>query len=322
MTPTHARAFLAVATKGSFSEAARSLNVAQPTVTNHVRQIEKTYGVELFYRSGRGASLTPVGQALLPLIRRMFDNFEEASTYLDDVKGRRRGTLRIGSYGPYDVIKVVARYRTRFPAVVLSVDFANSESLAEKLLNYDLDVAVLGRIRRQPQFHILPFGHPPLVVIAPRTDKWVRRHSISAKDIKDETIVCRERGSAVRAGHDRFFESTRISSDRLLQFGSRDGVISAVAEGVGIGTIFDEGLLPLDRVVKLKISGEPILSRVDVVCLADRRSNPLISSFFDIARQLLREAGKVEPPMSANVRPTLTSASREPTQTVGKPRRA
>src|SRR5271166_5517609 len=66
MTPTQARAFLAVAMKGSFSEAARSLGVSQPTVTNQIKQIERRHEVELFYRTGRGASLTQVGEALLP----------------------------------------------------------------------------------------------------------------------------------------------------------------------------------------------------------------------------------------------------------------
>ena len=69
MTPTQARAFLAVALKGSFSEAARSLGVSQPTVTHQIKQIERKHEVELFYRSGRGASLTQVGQSLLPFIQ-------------------------------------------------------------------------------------------------------------------------------------------------------------------------------------------------------------------------------------------------------------
>jgi aminoethylphosphonate catabolism LysR family transcriptional regulator len=292
MTPTQARAFLAVAIKGSFSEAARSLRVSQPTVTSLVKQIERRYGVELFYRRPRGATVTPVGEALLPLIRRMFGSFEEASTYLDRIHGTRVGHLRVGSYGPYDVMKVVARYGNRFPAVSISVDFSNSQILAEKLINYELDVAFLGRIKSELAFHTLPFRKPPLVVIAPRKSPWIGRNSVTAKDLKDETIVRREPGSAAREAHDRLFEKARISPSRSLQFGSREGVVGAVAEGMGVATIFDEGNLPQDRVVKLKIAGAAIVSRVDVVCLADRRSNQLISSFLDVAQEILREAAR------------------------------
>ena len=291
MTPTQARAFLAVALNGSFSAAARGLRVSQPTVTSQVRQIERRYQVELFYRRPRGATLTPAGEALLPSIRRMFASFEEAGSYLEGIRGMCAGHLRVGSYGPYDVVKVVARYGKRFPAVSVSVDFFNSQILAEKLVDYELDVAILGRIKNQPEFHTLPFRHPPLVVIAPRLPRWTGRRSVAVKDLAQETIVCREPGSAARAAHDQLFERAKVSPSRSLQLGSREGVVGAVAEGVGIGTIFDEGILPEDRVVKLRIAGPAIVSRVDVVCLADRRSNRLISGFLDVAREF-RETGR------------------------------
>ncbi|MGE5534364.1 MAG: LysR substrate-binding domain-containing protein [Acidobacteriota bacterium] len=289
MTPTQARAFLAVALKGSFSGAARSLHVSQPTVTNQVQQIEKQYNIELFFRTGRGTSLTPAGETLLPYIRRMFSSFEEATTYLDDLKGQRRGHLKIGSYGPYDVMKVVSRYRQRFPMITLSVDFMNSERLIQKILNFDLDVAFVGQMKHQPQIYTFPFARVPLVVIAPRVAKWIGRKSISAKDLEEEMFVRREPGSSARVAHDQFLEKIKIPTHRIQQFGSREGIINAVAEGVGIGTIFDEGIVPEDRVVKIRIAGPPFLSKVDIVCLADRRSNPLISTFLEIAQELIDE---------------------------------
>jgi LysR family transcriptional regulator, low CO2-responsive transcriptional regulator len=289
MTPSQARAFLAVALKGSFSGAAYSLGISQPTVTNQIKQIERRHEVELFYRSARGATLTSAGEALLPFIQRMFGSFEEASSYLDEIRGMHRGHLRIGSYGPYDVIKLVARYTVLFPAVSISVDFLNSQSLAEKLINYELDIAVLGRIKYQPKFYTLPFRDPPLVVIAPRTAPWIGRQTVSMPELNKQTIICREPGSAARAAHDRLFAKNTVSPSRTVQFASREGVVNAVAEGIGIGTIFDEGIVPGDRVMKLKISGPALRSRVEVVCRADRKANKLIASFLGIAQAMLKQ---------------------------------
>jgi LysR family transcriptional regulator, low CO2-responsive transcriptional regulator len=286
MTPGQARAFLAVALKGSFSEAARSIGVSQPTVTTQIKEIEREHEVELFCRGARGATLTPAGQALVPFIQRMFSNFDEAGAYLDTLKGMHRGQLRIGSYGPYDVIKLVAQYCARFPGVSVSVDFANSQILAEKLISYELDVAVMGRIKAESKFHSLPFRNPPLVAIAPRLAPWIGRSSVKVSDFSGQTIVCREPGSAARAAHDQLLARSRVSAGRIIQFASREGVVNAVAEGIGIGTIFDEGILPGDRVVKLKITGADVHSKVEIVCLADRRKNMLISSFLSIAEQV------------------------------------
>ena len=65
--------------------------------------------------------------------------------------------------------------------------------------------------------------------------------------------------------------------------------MSAVAEGTGLGAIFDEGELGDNRVVKLSIKGPVVSSKVDVVCLAERRTSQLISDFLDVAREYLRE---------------------------------
>lgn len=288
MTPSQARAFLAVALKGSFSGAARSLSISQPTVTNQIRQIERQHEVELFYRGARGATLTPAGEALVPFIQRMFSNFEEAGTYLDGLRGMQRGQLRVGSYGPYDVIKLVARYSARFPAVSIFVDFANSRSLAQKLITYELDVAVLGRTKSEAKFYSLPFRDPPLVVIAPRIAPWAGRSAVQVSALNGQTIVCREPGSTARAAHDRLLHDGKVSPARIIEFSSREGVVNAVAEGIGVGTIFDEGILPEDHVVKLKIAGVAIQSRVEIVCLAERRRNRLISSFFATAEKTPR----------------------------------
>jgi DNA-binding transcriptional LysR family regulator len=181
-------------------------------------------------------------------------------------------------------MKLVARYSARFPAVSVFVDFANSQILAEKLISYELDVVVIGRIKSEAKFHALPFRNPPLVAIAPRLAPWIGRSSIKVSDFNGQTIVCREPGSAARAAHDQLLAKSRVSPGRVVQFASREGVVNAVAEGIGIGTIFDEGILPSD-LVKLKIAGAEVHSKVEIVCLADRRKSKLIAGFLSIAEQ-------------------------------------
>ena len=74
--------------------------------------------------------------------------------------------------------------------------------------------------------------------------------------------------------------------EKVIEIGSREGVMAAVAEGVGISTIFDEGMVPTEYLVKLRIVGAKIVSDVDVVCLSERKDSRIIAAFFDIARGL------------------------------------
>ena len=181
----------------------------------------------------------------------------------------QRGHLRIGSYGPYDVIKLVARYSVRFPSVSIFVDFSPTpQSLAEKLISYELDVrASIGRIETEAR--ILFASVQRSAARRHRATKacamLMDRSSVRVAEFGGQTVVCREPGSAARAAHDRLLRNGRVSPGRMIEFASREGVVNAVAEGIGIATIFDEGILPGDRVTKLKIVGVAIQSRVEIV---------------------------------------------------------
>jgi LysR family transcriptional regulator, low CO2-responsive transcriptional regulator len=286
MTPAQARAFQAAALEGSFTAAARALRVSQPTVTNQVKHLEQHYRVELFHRSGRGVRLTRTGDELLAIVRRMFGSYREAIEYLLASQGMRRGTLRLGCYGPYDATRMLARFKQRYPAIQSSISFANSRLLGKQLLDYELDVAVFGRIDYHPEFHILPFSRPPLILIAPHDGPW-RSRRVTPAQLQGQRFICRESGSAVRVAFDQLLADTGIRTGDLTEIGSREGVVSAVAEGMGVAVMFDEGPLPRHRIVKLAISGCDIRTDVDVVCLAERRDSPIIKSFLEIAAQLI-----------------------------------
>ena len=261
-----------------------------------MRLIEARYKVELFHRSSRGVRLSAVGAALLAYVRRMFGSYDEAVSYLQEAQGMRQGHLRIGSYGPYGVIPMMARYRNSYPRISISITFANSRDLALRLLQYDLDVAVMASIDHHPEFHVLPFSRPPLVVIAPRAGRWKRQRSLSRDEFLKQTLICREPGSAVRAAFDQLVGTTPLTPGKVIEIGSREGVVGAVAEGLGLATIFDEGLLPESRVIKLKIRGVDMRSKVDVVCLAERRQSQVVEGFLSIASEISRSPRRSEHP--------------------------
>jgi aminoethylphosphonate catabolism LysR family transcriptional regulator len=284
MTPSQARAFRAVAAEGSFTAAAKALGVSQPTVTNQVRLIEARYKVELFHRGHGGVRLTAVGADLLTHVRRMFDNYDNAVLFLREAQGVRQGHLCIGSYAPYGLIPMMAQFRAQYPGISIKTAFANSRSLVARLQQYDLDVAIMASIDHHSEFHAFRFGSLPLIMIAPRTAQWKHHRSISRDEILKENLVRRESGSSVRAAFDELVGTAPLDADKVIEIESRDGVVNAVAEGLGVAAIFDEGLLPEDRIVKLKIRGIDIRSKVDVVCLAERRANPIIRAFLAIAK--------------------------------------
>ena len=145
MRLTQLRSFHAVATTGSFTRAAETLHVSQPTVTTQVGQLEALYKVELFYRTGRRVQPTEMGGRLLQISRQMFSLESEAIQLLRESGELRTGHLRVAAVGPSHVTRMLVAFNQRYPGVKVSVSTGNSQDVLDRLLGYSADVGVLGR---------------------------------------------------------------------------------------------------------------------------------------------------------------------------------
>lgn len=287
MSPTQARAFHAVALAGSFTAAARVLRISQPTVTTQVRALERHYGVELFYRHARGVQLTAAGKQLLAILQRMYASQSEAVEFLRSVEGLRSGYLRVGSYGPHYVTEMLARFHYRYPGIQVSVVFENSEHLSTRLLNYELDIAVMGRECNHAQLYALAYARPRVVIIAPKSDPLASRRVIDIEDLEGRRMVCREPGSEIRRIFEGEVRRAGVRFETAMELGSREGVIAAVAEGVGLGIMSEEGTIPTQRVVKLRVRNADMYTNVAVLCLTERRNALIIRTFLGVVEELV-----------------------------------
>ena len=287
MSPIQSRTFYAVATAGSITAAAKFLNISQPTITSQVKDLEAHYGVELFHRHPRGVTLTDAGHELLVIIRRIHTNQQDAVEFLQSVQDLHTGHLRIGSYGPYDVIKILAEFTRRYTSLTCSLTFANSGKLHDELHDHKLDVAVFTQLEAPSEFHSLAYNKNKQVVIVGKGHPWSNRKYVHIKDLEGERLIIREPGSEVRRATEEALESSNVTPANIIEIGSREGSVAAVAQDVGVCLIFDEGMIPDNLVTKLQIRGADIVSHVDVVCLAERKNSRIISCFLEVAEQLL-----------------------------------
>src|SRR5690348_830711 len=121
MNHTALRAFHAVATEGSFTSAAASLRLTQPTLSAQVKAVEEEYGTALFVRRARRIALTEVGTALLEITRRLFALEEQAAELLSQARELTVGRLRLGADSPYHVMPFVAGFAQRYPRIDLTL---------------------------------------------------------------------------------------------------------------------------------------------------------------------------------------------------------
>lgn len=297
MSSAQLRAFHAVAAAGGFTAAARALRLTQPAVTLQVRALERAYGVELFLRRGRQVRLTPAGEELFALTRRLFALDSEARDYLAAAGGRRAGRLRLAADGPYHLVDLLAAFRRTHPQVRIEVTIGNSAAMLARVLNYDSDLAVVADVVADRRLHLVPLRRDPVIAFVGRGHPWAGRRSVRLADFHGTAMVAREPGSATRQAFERALAGRGIEPNPAIEIGSREGMREAVAAGLGVGVVLRSELGVDPRLKALPIRDADVHTWEYVAALKERKDSGLIADFLALV-----------PPATERPRRTLSRA--------------
>ncbi|GAA2930956.1 transcriptional regulator CynR [Streptomyces thioluteus] len=141
----HLRYLLAVAEHGNFTRAAEDLHISQPTLSQQVRQLERTLGVQLLDRTGRTVRLTDAGEAYLHHARRALRDLAAGERAVHDVQDLSRGHLRLAvtpTFTAYLVGPLTAELHSRHPGITLTVEELTQDRIEAGLLADELDLGI------------------------------------------------------------------------------------------------------------------------------------------------------------------------------------
>jgi LysR family transcriptional regulator, low CO2-responsive transcriptional regulator len=282
MRLTQLRSFHAVATTGSFTAAAQSLHVSQPTVTTQVAQLEALYKVELFHRTGRRVRPTELGERLLVLSRQMFHLESEAVQLLRETGELRSGQLRVAAVGPSHVTKMLVAFNQRYPGVKVTVSTGNSQDVLDRLLDYSADVGVLAQVFKDRRFVSVPYSEHPVVIFCNAEHRFAKRRSIRTAELEGERLILRENGSTTRKAIESALARANVEPQVVMEVGSREIIRAAVAEGVGVAAVSEAEYVPGPGLHSVRISDAQIRTYAHVVCLAERRDARIVRAFFNV----------------------------------------
>jgi len=189
----HLWLFLAVAEEQNFGRAAKRLGMTQPPLTEQIQILEQALKVKLFERSRRGARLTPVGQAILPAVRKFADQLERLELAVEEAVAGHQGMLTIGaiSSAMFDVLPaVLERFKQEHPQVSVSVREIDSVEAVPALESGDIDVAFArldGDLGNAIQW--LPLTEERLMVALPAEHPLAARSRVSLASLASEPLV-------------------------------------------------------------------------------------------------------------------------------------
>jgi DNA-binding transcriptional LysR family regulator len=235
--------FVTVARRLSFSDAARSLRLSQPAVSQHVAALERELGAQLFERTTRRVRLTAAGAALLARSETLLREHAETRRAVAAAEGRIAGDLLVATsltVGAYVLPPALARLALGHPELRIRVTVENSEQVAAALLEGRADVGFVEGELDLPELVLHPFREDELVVIAPLGHRFEAVDEVRLDDLLREPFVLRERGSGTRQVTEAHLRRAGVDLTEMrvvAELSGIDAIKAVVAAGLGVSII-------------------------------------------------------------------------------------
>lgn len=182
LTLRQLRAFHAVATAKSFTDAAEALNLTPAALSGLVKELELQLGVRLFDRNTRKVELSGVGVEFFPLTERVLGDLDDAVKNVTALKEKRRGIVRIAAPEVMSctlVPSVMAGFRRAYPQVELRFLDVSIEEVIARTRSGEVDVGIAPGAIDLPEIHRTPFMRAPLLLAVPASDPLAQRKSVT-----------------------------------------------------------------------------------------------------------------------------------------------
>nr|WP_321461479.1 LysR family transcriptional regulator [uncultured Cohaesibacter sp.] len=294
----HIRYFLAVASEGNFTRAAEKVGIAQPPLSQQIRDLETEIGAQLFHRVPHGAELTTAGEAFLERVAALPGMASEAIEAARRAARGETGTLSLGFTGASALNPVVSRlirtFRRDHPHVSFSLEEGNSIALRNDLLKGELDVAILRPHDDDPKsIAIFPLSAEPLIVAIPSSrDPDPGCDEIDLIALRDEPLILTPRlvglslhDSAILACRQAGFEP--VLGQPAPQIAS---IMSMISAEQGISLVPEcMRQLALDNVSYKRLRSPRMQVTIATAVVRGNRS-PTAAAFIALARSIHREA--------------------------------
>ncbi|HEY3512753.1 MULTISPECIES: LysR family transcriptional regulator [Kribbella] len=257
--------FVAVADTRHFTQAAELMRVAQPSISQQVRALERDVGAELFHRIRGNLSLTEAGETLLPIARRILADTELAYQSVRELDMLARGRVRLGATPSLCtglLPTILAGFRTAYPAIDLVLRESGSRDLQNDVAEGTLDLAMIvdSRLHEQRLLAAQPLFIEELVVIsAKHRPAPVRRSRMRIRDLENRPLVMFRRGYDLRDATVDGCRSAGFEPSFAIEGGEMDAVLECVDAGMGIAIVPSTVVKDRFRVTRFEAPG---LSRV------------------------------------------------------------
>lgn len=230
----------AVADQGSFSKAADSCHVTQPTLSAAIKEVETMLGVQLIEREARGASLTQAGDAAVQRARTILSDTADLVSAARQAGAPLSGPFRLGAIptiAPFLLPRTLKALRKAHPELKLYLREDQTERLLEGLKTRSLDAALIALPWDAAGIETMDLGDDEFMLVAPSGHELIGQKTLKSGDLANEDVLLLEDGHCLR---DHALSVCRLPSKRGgadVTATSLPTLVHMVAGGLGVSLL-------------------------------------------------------------------------------------
>lgn len=265
------KAFLSVAESLSFAQAANQLHLSQPALSLAIKGLEEALGGKLLTRTTRTIALTPEGDALVPIAKRLLAQWQDAEDEMKQRFALQLGKISIAampSFAGSLLPKAIQQYHQRFPNIQVAIDDVLSDIVVERVANNSVELGVTFEPQHSEGLTFYPLYNDEFIAILPKQHPLASQQEVTWTTLLQHNFITLQRPSSVRKMIENTLKDANIDLTVAFDAHQLTTVIRMVSEGMGVAVVpaTCRQQIREQSVVERAISSPSIERTVGVIC--------------------------------------------------------
>ncbi|MFD9701663.1 LysR family transcriptional regulator [Lentzea sp. NPDC059081] len=285
------RYFLAVVDHGSVNKAAAVLHVAQPSLSQAIRALERELGINLFRRVGRRLVLTDAGRALIGPARQAVRVLAAARASVEEVGGLRAGRVEIAvmpSQSVEPLARIIKAVTEKHPGLSISVRAASTaDDVVDQVRSGRTELGLLGTNAplTDARVGVHRIGRQRFVLVCPADGPFVPGTVVRDEDLAGQRLIVGQPGTGMRRVVDEI-RAAGVDLTEVVETEQREAILPLVLGGVGMA-VLAESWAPLARQAGALVLAVEPARHLHLALVSDPGPlTPAAAAFLDVAHSL------------------------------------
>ncbi|WP_191556758.1 LysR family transcriptional regulator [Metabacillus idriensis] len=231
------KTFVTLAEIKNFTKTAENLRMSQPSVSLHIKNLEKEFQTTLFLRSPKFLQITPTGEILYDRAKRMITLYEQTRQDILEHQNSIKGELKIGAsftIGEYILPSLLLDLQTEYPELELQVLIGNTEEIIQSVRMHQVDIGLIEGQTNEKELSVHPFMQDELFIVSSKNHELASKEEVTFSDLQNQPWVTREVGSGTREFLNHVIRTNGLKVKSLLTISSNQGIKETLINGMGL----------------------------------------------------------------------------------------